>query len=360
MTDSSHDSSIWNIETEVSSCPKSMPSSMASYHVAHIDLVPSTFFITSKVDQYLRLCAKRLSELIAREFHGILVTVTYLQGNIHESKRDRRAADATHFQSFSNPIWWRCLPLFNVHDKYSTFSKGGKEMSPFGCTWRSLLKIKRTFEGLRSRLAVISNLHLGLCPAEDQRFIEHQSGADRQLDDWPINLRLGVPTLNPRVKFLLATPPSLSWAFTVALEFYRLQAKGKKAQGSDTNLTEETVGVLENWINFMTYGTLLKADSERYSYINKNLLYATTSMAQRTSSWPPPLTIVVECSGMEGLAQGTDKADERLIPLETAWRNAVHNNTTEGHAIILHEIDIDQMKEAVAQRVVEMCKKRLA
>lgn len=145
-------------------------------------------------------------------------------------------------------------------------------MSPFGCTWRSLLKIKRTFEGLRSRLAVIPNLHLGLCPADDQRFIEHQSGADRKLDVWPINLRLGVPTLNPKVKFLLATPPSLSWAFTVALEFYRLQAKGKKAQGSDTNLTEETVGVLENWMNFMTYGTLLKEDSERYSYINKNLV----------------------------------------------------------------------------------------
>ncbi|CDS41838.1 expressed conserved protein [Echinococcus multilocularis] len=359
MADSSYDSSIGS-EFDVTNLSKSMSSSKASYHVAHIDLVPSTFFITSKVDHYLRLCAKRLLELISKEFPDISVTATYLQGNIHESKRDRRAVDAVQAQVFSNPIWWRCLPPFNVHDKYSTFSEGAKGMSPFGCSWRSLLKIKRTFEGFRSRLAVIPNLHLGLCPAEDQRFIEHQSEADQQSDDWPINLRLGVPTLNPKVKFLLATPPSLSWAFAVALEFYRLQAKDKTAQGSGTNLTVETVGVLENWISFMTYGTLLKEDSERYSYINKNLLHTTTSIAQRTSSWPSPLTIVVECSGMEDPVQGMDKVDERLVPLEAAWRNAVHNNTMEGHAIVLHESSIDQMKEAVAQRVVEMCKKRLA
>ncbi|KAL5110553.1 hypothetical protein TcWFU_006606 [Taenia crassiceps] len=290
---------------------------------------------------------------LPREFHDIPVIVTYLQGNIHESKRDRHASDAVQVQIFSNPIWWRCLPPFNVHDRYTAFSKGGKEMSPFGCTWRSLLKIKRTFEGLRSRLAVISNLHLGLCPAEDQRFIKHQSGADRQLDEWPINLRLGVPTLNPKVKCLLATPPSLSWAFTVALEFYRLQAKGKRVQGSNTNLTEETLGVLENWINFMAYGTLAKGDS----YINKNSLCATTSVTQRTSSWPPQLTIIIECPSMEGPEQGTEKVDERLFPLGTAWCNAVHNSTTEGHAIVLREVDIDQMKETVARRVVEMCKK---
>lgn len=110
MTDSSHDSQIWGIEPEVAACSKSMPSSKASYHVVHIDLVPSAFFITPKVDQYLRLCAKRLSELISREFHDIPVTATYLQGSIHESKRDRRAADAVQVQIFSNPIWWRCLP----------------------------------------------------------------------------------------------------------------------------------------------------------------------------------------------------------------------------------------------------------
>lgn len=63
---------------------------------------------------------------------------------------------------------------------------------------------------------------------------------------------------------------------------------------------------------------------------------------------------------MEGPVQESDKVDERLVPLETAWRNAVHNSTTEGHAIVLREVDIDQMKKAVAQRVVEMCKKRLA
>ncbi|VDM33847.1 unnamed protein product [Hydatigera taeniaeformis] len=352
--DSSQEGPIGNMESDVAFSLKSVPSSKVSYRVAHIDIVPSTFFITPKVDQYLRLCAKNLSEFISKEFPDISVSVTYLQGT-----HDRRSSDIVKFQVFSNPIWWKCLPPFNVQDRYSAFIKGGEEMSPFGCTWRSILKIRRLFESLRSRLAVIPCLHLGLCPADDQRFNEHQSEACHQSNNWPLNLRLGVSTLNSKAKSLLATPPSLFWAFAVALEFYCLQSKGQKDQGSNTNLTEETVGVLENWMNFMTYGTLFKEDSERYSYINKNLLRTTTSSAQCTSLWPSPLAIVVECFGMEDPVQSTDEVDEQLSTLETAWCNAVQNSIMKGHAIVLREVDIDQMKEAVAHKVIETCKMRL-
>lgn len=74
-----------------------------------------------------------------------------------------------------------------------------------------------------------------------------------------MHLRLGVPTLDTLVKGLIATAPSLPWALAVAVEFYRMQARDSK--NGTSNLTIETVGVLENWTEFFTYGSLLTDDS---------------------------------------------------------------------------------------------------
>ena len=146
-------------------------------------------------------------------------------------------------------------------------------MSPFGRSWQSVLKIKNAFGGLQSRRAVIDLLPMGLCPSEDQHLTEHLTPLgtknQRHCNVCPINFRLGVPTLDSRVKSLLATPPSLTWAFAVAMEFFRFQAGDKSANNCTSNLTVETVGVLRNWMDFMLFGTLLNEDSEKYEFMNK-------------------------------------------------------------------------------------------
>lgn len=80
-----------------------------------------------------------------------------------------------------------------------------------------------------------------------------------------------MPTLQPGVGCLLATPPSLPWSLAVALEFFRLQAADGEARGCESsNLSTNSVGVLENWINFMLYGSLVDSASETGDYLSED------------------------------------------------------------------------------------------
>ena len=157
--------------------------------------------------------------------------------------------------------------------------------------------MKMAFDGFQSCSAAIDILPMGLCPVGNQHFAVKSAGHQRSAA-CPIDFRIGVPTLNPTMNCLLATPPSLTWAFAVATAFYRLQAGHRKADDCDSNLTVETVGVLQNWVDFMLYGTLLKDDSDKYEFIHKDLvssvnsllgpdlLSTLTSMSARISSVP--------------------------------------------------------------------------
>ncbi|VDD80342.1 unnamed protein product [Mesocestoides corti] len=295
--------------------------------VVCIDVVPSAFLISPQVDQRLRVYAKMLAEKIAEA--GSMPSVN-----------------------------------FYVHEKTPNL-ECGDDTTPFVRSWQSILKMKYFYEGLRSRLAAISKLPMGLCLAEDQHALEvqHHRHEGRLT---PINLRLGVPTLDVDANSLLATPPSLAWALTVTMEFNRLQAEDEKTRRLDSNLTVKTVGVLENWIEFLTYGTLLTDDINKSSVVGGDkLLSNTTSMVQRVSCEPPIITIVIDPVTKGDLERGcvevdTEGVDEQFLHIEFAWRNAVTNQVSDGSAILICDDDLKTSTEATAHKVITLCQERLS
>lgn len=140
--------------------------------------------------------------------------------------------------------------------------------TPFVRSWQSTLKLKRVYEALRARTASIPKLPMGLFGITNT---PHAATAAVESDATPVplHIRLGVPTLDSACDNLLATPPSLAWALAVTMEFYRLQAEYGMSSNLETNLTVETVGVLENWIEFFTYGSLLTDGSMKSTFIDK-------------------------------------------------------------------------------------------
>ncbi len=120
-------------------------------------------------------------------------------------------------------------------------------------SWRSVLRLKQVYDVLRSRSAVVDRLPIGFCESETPK-------VDRASDELPVHLRLAVPNIQPTVKHLVATPPSLMWALAVTMEFCRLQSK-ETMKNSQSNLTVETIGVIENWVEFFVYGSLLTDES---------------------------------------------------------------------------------------------------
>ncbi|VUZ51806.1 unnamed protein product [Hymenolepis diminuta] len=323
--------------------------------ILHIDIIPSHFLITPKVEDCLRKIAIQFVSFIKKKYSQTRAVVTYPQccGKSDSSN--------SFVQVYKNPQIWKCYPKFNVHDRYE--SEYG-QMSAYAQSWESIHTIFSQFLTYRSCVASIPSLAMGLCPATDQTFMKNLSSA--KSSTYPFDLRLAVPTLHPDVGCLLATPPSLPWSLSVALEFFRLQAMDGEERGCDkSNLTTNTVGVLQNWIDFMLYGTLIESEDEKTNYLSEDWIRTTSkSSAQSNSAFPAVMTLVFDCSSLippETFPK--NDLDEQLVKLDKAWQDAVQVSAQQSRGTIL--ISSKQLENAgdlekLFDEVDTICHKRFA
>ncbi len=55
-----------------------------------------------------------------------------------------------------------------------------------------------------------------------------------------------------------------------------------------------------------------------------------------------------------------DKEEEdQLKHIDTAWRNAVTNQVTEGSAILIREKDLGTIDEAMVTKIINLCSERV-
>nr|CDS25749.1 expressed conserved protein [Hymenolepis microstoma] len=310
-------------------CTKSpMPLTLSknAHDVIHVDIIPSRFLITPEIENLLRRIAVQFVNFIQAKYSHSRVTVSYPQCC------EKTAIPNSSFQVFKNPQIWRCYPKFTIHDycesKYD-------QMSAFALSWNSIHTLFSQFLSYRSCIASIRSLPMGLCPSKDQTMKNLSSAKPFT---YLFDLRLAVPTLHPDVGYLLATPPSLAWSLSVALEFFRLEAVNGEERGSNnSNLTTNTVGVLQNWIDFMLYGTLIETEDEKINHLSEDWILATgKSAAHSNSSFPAMMTLVFDCSSlMPSEIYQTDDLDEQFLNLDKAWQDAVHFGVQQSRGTVL-------------------------
>ncbi|VDO10013.1 unnamed protein product [Rodentolepis nana] len=296
--------------------PMPLSPSREFHNVLHIDIIPSRFLITPEIENLLRKIAVQFVGFIQKKHSHSRVAVSYPQCC------GQAGIPNSLFQDFKNPQIWRCYPKFDVHNRCEAKYD---QMSPYAQSWDSIHTIFKQFLSYRSCIASIQSLPVGLCPSKDQTFMKTLCSAKPFTHFF--DLRLAVPTLHPDVGYLLATPPSLPWSLSVALEFFHLQAVNEEESGcNNTNLTTDTVGVLRNWIDFMLYGTLIESEEEKINHLGEEWIRTTSkSSAHSNSSFPAMMTLVLDCSSLmpSEIPQAGD-LDEQFFKLDKAWQDAVH------------------------------------
>ncbi|KAM7538447.1 hypothetical protein Aperf_G00000079397 [Anoplocephala perfoliata] len=319
--------------------------------VFHVDLVSSRFLINPEIDDCMRKLAICLADFIKKKC-STRVIVSYPQYCAESSGSN------PFVQVSKNPQIWKCYPKFNVHENYIT---NFEQMSAFAQSWESIYAIADQFRACRSCIASIPSLRVGLCPDDDQTFIKASSCTTPP--GYSYDLRLAIPTLQAGVEYLLATPPSLPWSLVVALEFFRLQAIDGEARGCESsNLPADAVGVLENWINFMLYGSLIDADSEIDDYLSEDWVRSISkSVVQSNSIYPATMTLMFDCSGLVPDTLSAHNLDEQLVQLDKAWQNAVITMKTRGAILVSHEeLKNKSMLESIFKKLDVLCHKRFA